>query len=146
MNHLFRFLLMMALRICSTAAPSPSVSAWRAAPAARVRAVRLGTAFVLVTWIATNKVWSPQYALYAFAAGALVAAPRWLFAALAAISVVDYHLAFEVRAERGITWFFDRWYYAEEIVRSAVYAAFLAWPALRMRETPRGTTQEEIAA
>lgn len=123
--------------LLGAAALGAAWSAWRAAPGARVRAVRLGTAFVLVAWIATNKVWSPQYALYAFAAGALVAAPRWLFAALVVISVVDYHLAFEVRAERGITWFFDRWYYGEEILRSAVYAAFLAWLGLRLVGTAR---------
>jgi hypothetical protein len=100
--------------------------------------VRLGTALVLVTWVATNKVWSPQYALYAFAAAALVSPPAWMFWALAAVSVVDYHLAFEVRAERGIFWFFDGWYYAEEVVRTAVYAALAAWMVVRLRGTRRG--------
>jgi hypothetical protein len=102
-------------------------------PAPRGReAVRLGTALILVAWVATNKVWSPQYALYAFAAGAVVAAPAWLFAALSVVSVLDYHLAFEVRAERGIFWFFDGWYFAEEVVRTAVYAAFIGWILRRM--------------
>ena len=99
-----------------------------------------------MTWVATNKVWSPQYALYAFAAGALVAAPRGLFAALVAISVVDYHLAFEVRAERNLFWFFDGWYYAEEVVRTAVYAAFLAWIVLRLRETGAGAERRKEEA
>jgi len=112
-----------------------AAGAWRAAPAARVRAVRLGTALVLVVWVATNKVWSPQYALYAFAAGALVAPPAWLFLALAAISVVDYHLAFEVRSGRAVFWFFDRTYLAEEVVRTAVYAALAAWVLVRLRRT-----------
>lgn len=97
------------------------------AQAAQARAVRLGTALVLVVWIATNKVWSPQYALYAFTAGALAAAPAWLFVVLSVVSVVDYHVAFEVRAERGIVWFFDGWYYGEEVARSLVYAALAAW-------------------
>jgi Glycosyltransferase family 87 len=114
------------------------VAAWRAAPEARWRAVRIGTALVLVTWVGVNKVWSPQYALYAFAAGALAAGPRWAFLSLAAVSVVDYHLAFEVRAERGIFWFHDRWYDGEELVRAAIYAAFAAWLALRLRETRAG--------
>ncbi len=116
--------------------------AWRAAPQQRARAVRLGTALVLVTWVATNKVWSPQYALYAFAAGALVAAPRWLFVALVAISVVDYHLAFEVRSGRNLLWFFDGWYYAEEGVRTGVYAAFAAWTAIELAATGRGEAME----
>ena len=119
------------------AAVAAAVGARRAAPASRARSVRLGTALVLVAWVATNKVWSPQYALYAFAAGALVAGPRWLFLALAAVSVVDHHLAFEVRAGRGIVWFFDAWYTAEEVLRSAVYAAFAAWLAVELRATGR---------
>ena len=109
----------------SGSAPEPAPEP--EAKAAQARAVRLGTAFVLVAWIATNKVWSPQYALYAFTAGALVAAPGWLFVALSIASAVDYHLAFEVRAERGVLWFFDGWYYGEEVARSLVYAALAAW-------------------
>jgi hypothetical protein len=128
----------LAASILLAAAAAAALSAWRAAPVARSRAVRLGTALVLVAWVASNKVWSPQYALYAFAAGALVAGPRWLFVALAAISVVDYHLAFEVRAERDIFWFFDGWYYAEELLRTAVYAAFAAWLLVELRATRAG--------
>jgi uncharacterized membrane protein len=119
---------------------------WRSRTADRARAVRLGTALVLVTWVATNKVWSPQYALWAFAAGALAAAPRWIFLALAAVSVVDYHLAFEVRDERGIFWFFDGWYYAEEVARAAVYAALAAWIAVALRATGAGGGGREVAA
>ena len=128
-------------------AASVAAAAWaaRAAPGSRARAVRLGTALVLVAWVATNKVWSPQYALYAFAAGALVAGPRWLFLALAAVSIVDYHLAFEVRAERGIFWFFDAWYYAEEVVRTAVYAAFAAWLVVELRATAPAPAREPVA-
>ncbi len=120
------------------AAFAAAAAAHRAAPASRARAVRLGTALVLVVWVATNKVWSPQYALYAFAAGALVAGPRWLFLSLVVVSVVDYHLAFEVRAGRNLFWFFDGWYYAEELLRTAVYAAFVAWIAVELAATGRG--------
>jgi hypothetical protein len=138
----------LAGAVLLAAAATAALLAWRAAPASRSRAVRLGTALVLVAWIASNKVWSPQYALYAFAMGALVAGPRWLFAALAIVSVVDYHLAFEVRAERGILWFFDGWYYAEELLRTAVYAAFAAWLLVALRATGdrRGTAAEREAA
>jgi hypothetical protein len=122
----------------AVAALAAAAMAYRAAPSTRARAVRLGTALVLVVWVATNKVWSPQYALYAFAAGALVAGPRWLFLALAAVSVVDYHLAFEVRAGRGIFWFFDGWYFAEEVLRTAVYVAFVAWIVVELAAAGRG--------
>jgi len=128
------------------AALAAAAGAWRAAPASRARAVRIGTALVLVAWVATNKVWSPQYALNAFAAGALVAGPRWLFVALAAVSVVDYHLAFEVRAGRSLFWFFDGWYYAEEVIRTAAYAAFAAWLGVELRATGRAGGEREAAA
>ena len=50
-----------------------------------------------MTWIAVNKVWSPQYFLYAFAAAALAAAPFRLFWPMTALAILDYHLAFESR-------------------------------------------------
>jgi hypothetical protein len=133
--------------IVLAAAVAAAAMAYRSTSSSRARAVRLGTALVLVAWVATNKVWSPQYALYAFAAGALVAAPPWLFVALAAVSVVDHHLAFEVRSGRGIFWFFDVWYYAEELLRTAVYAAFAAWLVVQLRATGRagGGAAREVA-
>jgi hypothetical protein len=91
------------------------------------RAVRLGTAFVIVIWIATNKVWSPQYALWAAAAGALAAAPAWAFVTQAVLAVVDYHVAFETRASRGLVHYFDAVYTAEEVVRAVGYAALAGW-------------------
>ena len=104
-----------------------AAAAFRACEEERDRAVRLGTALVLVAWIATNKVYSPQYALYAFAAAALVSAPAWMFLLLSAVAAVDYHLAFEVRSGRGLLVFFDRTYYAEEVVRTLAYAALCAF-------------------
>jgi len=117
----------LAFGLLAAAAAAAAVAAWRAPEAVRPRAVSLGTALVLVVWIATNKVWSPQYALYAFTAGALVSAPAWLFAVLSVVSAVDYHLAFEVRTDRGLFRFFDGWYYGEEVVRSIVYGLLAAW-------------------
>jgi hypothetical protein len=136
----------IGMAVLAGASAAAAAFAWRAAPGSRARAVRLGTALVLVAWVATNKVWSPQYALYAFAAGALVAAPRWLFVALAAVSIVDYHLAFEVRAERGIFWFFDPWYYGEEVLRSAVYGALATWIVVALRATGPSSRAGEAAA
>jgi uncharacterized membrane protein len=93
------------------------------------RAVRLGTALVLVTWIASNKVWSPQYALYGFLAGALAAAPGWLFGLLTAASVADFHLEFELRARRWDPWFLETLVRPSEVARTALWlllAAFVA--------------------
>jgi uncharacterized membrane protein len=104
-------------------------SAWCAHRAAALGpgAVRLGTAFVLVVWIATSKVWSPQYALWACAAGALAAAPRWLLAVHAVLAPLDYHVAFEARASRGLVRPLDAIYSAEEVLRFVGYALLAAW-------------------
>ncbi len=91
--------------------------------------MRLGAALILVVWIGTNKVWSPQYALWACAAGALAAAPAWLFAVHALIAPLDYHVAFEARASRGLVHDLDRLYLAEEVLRAAGYLLLAAWIA-----------------
>ncbi len=110
------------------------------------RNVRLGTALVLVTWIATNKVWSPQYALYGFAAAALVSAPAWMFFVLSAVAVVDYHLAFEVRSGRTFFSFFDATYYAEEWIRTAAWALLLAWIGRELWRAARSRRAEAARA
>jgi Glycosyltransferase family 87 len=123
------------LSILALAALLAAAAAYRAREEERDRAVRLGTALVLVVWIATNKIYSPQYALYAFAAGALASAPAWTFFVLSAVAAVDYHLAFEVRSSRGLFVFFDRTYYAEEAVRTLAYAVLCAILAAAMVRT-----------
>jgi len=122
-------------------------SAWGAARVARRGgdaggAVRLGTALALAVWIATNKIWSPQYALYGFLAGALAAAPAPLFALLSAASAIDFHLAFEVRARRWEEAFRDHLWHPSNVVRSLLWLALAAW-ILRallalVRSDPRG--------
>ncbi|HET7825954.1 MAG TPA: hypothetical protein VFK90_11505, partial [Anaeromyxobacter sp.] len=93
------------------------------------RAVRLATGLVLVTWIATNKVFSPQYALYGFLAGALASAPLWLFLALTAVSAADYHLAFELRARSWDPWFKDALVEPGHVARTLLWLALAAWIA-----------------
>jgi hypothetical protein len=123
-----RFLGLASGALLAAAVAWASVACARAAAAERgPRALRLATAFILVAWIATNKVWSPQYALWACAAGALAAAPRWLFAVHAAVALLDYHVAFEARASRGLVHYFDAVYTAEEVLRFAAYAVLAAW-------------------
>ena len=91
------------------------------------RTVRLGAALVLVTWIALNKVWSPQYALYGFLAGALAAGPGWLFAALSAMAAADFHLEFELRARRWDPWFMETLVRPSEVGRTALWLVLAAW-------------------
>jgi hypothetical protein len=90
-------------------------------------AVRLSVAFSLVVWIATNKVWSPQYALYGFLAGALAGAPLKAFLALSALSVADYHLAFEVRALNWEPLFRDWVWEPENLLRTVTWLLFALW-------------------
>lgn len=91
------------------------------------RAVRLGAALALVAWIATNKVWSPQYALYGFLAGALAAAPLRLFLVLSASSLWDFYAAFEVRALRWAPGFRDRVFHPTGIIRTVLWLVLAAW-------------------
>jgi hypothetical protein len=107
------------------------------------RAARLGTALVLVVWIALNKVWSPQYALYGFLAGALAAGPAWLFAALSAVSVADFHLEFEVRARQWDPWFLERLVKPSELVRTALWLLLAAWIARALWRTADQASGEE---
>ncbi|HYD41781.1 MAG TPA: glycosyltransferase 87 family protein [Anaeromyxobacter sp.] len=127
---------------------------WAAYAAARRgdptgRAVRLGAALALVVWIATNKVWSPQYALYGFLAGALVAAPWPFFGLLSAASLFDHWAAFEARGRwdgvlrRWDPWFTDHVFHPQAIVRTVLWLALAAWIA---RELWRAARAPPVAA
>jgi Glycosyltransferase family 87 len=126
-------------------AASAAFAAWGAGRARTGRALRLGAGLVLVTWVATNKVYSPQYALYAVVAGALVSAPAWLGVLVSAIAVVDYHVAFETRASRGLLHYFDAVYSVEEALRTGVFALLAGWLARelwRERRAPAGAADQ----
>jgi len=102
------------------------------------RAVRLGAALALVVWIATNKVWSPQYALYGFLAAALVTAPWWLFAPLTAVSFLDYWSEFELRARR---WERSFLLYVDDpasVLRTLLWLVLAAWLARELWRLARG--------
>lgn len=102
------------------------------------RAARLATALTLVVWIATNKIWSPQYALYGFLAGALAAAPLRLFLVLSAVSALDFHLAFEVRARRWDPAFRDGVWHPVNVLRAVLWLVLAAWIARELWRATRG--------
>jgi hypothetical protein len=123
---------------------------WAAARASRGlgdpgRAVRLGAALALTTWIATNKIWSPQYALYGFLAGALAAAPWRLFAVLSLVSVVDFHVAFEVRARRWDPDFRDGVFHPLGLVRTALWLVLAAWITRELWRAARAPAERDAA-
>jgi hypothetical protein len=124
--------LLEALSLGPVAAAS-AWAAWAAARAARrrdpARAVRLGAALTLLVWIATNKVWSPQYALYGFLAAALAAAPAGAFAPLSLLALADFHVAFEVRARSWDPFFRDTFFHPLGLLRTAAWLALAAWTA-----------------
>ncbi len=141
------FLNAVTLGLLATAVAFSAWAAYQAAAgdgSARTRGVRLGTALIIVTWIATSKVWSPQYALWAFAAGALAAAPGWLFAVHAVLAPLDYHVAFETRASRGLIHYFDAVYTAEELLRFAGYLLLAAWIGRELWRTTRGAAAVSV--
>ncbi len=139
------FLNASTAALLAAAAAFAGWAAFRAGPATSLRAVRLGTAFVILAWIGTSKVWSPQYALWAFAAGALAAAPGWLFALHAVLAPLDYHIAFETRASRGLIHYFDALYTAEEVVRFAGYVLLAAWIGRQLWRAAQGAAAEDRA-
>jgi hypothetical protein len=123
---------------------------WAAARASRGlgdpgRAVRLGAALALTTWIATNKIWSPQYALYGFLAGALAAAPWRLFAVLSLVSLVDFHVAFEVRARRWAPDFRDGVFHPLGLVRTALWLGLAAWITRELWRAARAPAERDAA-
>jgi hypothetical protein len=126
---------LLSLGPVAAAALLAAALAWRVArrdPAAAALAARLGAALVLVTWIAVNKVWSPQYALYGFLAGALAAGPGWLFGLLTAGAVADFHLEFELRARRWEPWFLETLVKPSEVVRAGLWLLLALWIGRRL--------------
>jgi hypothetical protein len=127
------------LLLASAAGSVAAFVAARRGDAARV--VRLAAALALLVWIATNKIWSPQYALYGFLAGALAAAPLPAFLALSAVSAADFHVAFEVRARRWEPWFRDTLFHPLGIVRSILWLVLAAWIARELWREVRAATR-----
>ncbi len=70
---------------------------WRLPAERHGRGVALGTAAVVIVWMAVNKIWNPQYVLWVFAAAALADLPAGFGIALGAFSVYDWWFEFHLR-------------------------------------------------
>jgi hypothetical protein len=67
-----------------------------------------------------------------------VAAPGWLFVALSAISVADYHLEFEVRARDWTPWFVETLVKPSELLRTGLWLVLAAWIGAALWREQRG--------
>jgi hypothetical protein len=126
-----------ALATSRTAAPAKAREGGTAVARDGARAARLAAALTLVVWIATNKIWSPQYALYGFFAGAIAGGPLPLFVVLSAVSVLDFHLAFEVRARGFDAAFRDGIWQPANAVRAVLWLTLAGWIARELWRTAR---------
>ena len=135
-----------AARAGEEASPRSPFASRSGAGGGGARAARLATALSLVVWIATNKIWSPQYALYGFLAGAIAAAPPALFLVLSAVSVLDFHLAFEVRARSWEPAFRDGVWHPMNVVRALLWLVLAAWIGRELWRAARGQSPRPPAS
>ncbi len=91
-------------------------------------AARLGTALVIAVWMTFNKVGSPQYSLWLFAAAAMVGAPWSIFAALVAVAMFDFSLELWLMPRHALAL---RPLVGAMVVLRTAAAAALAWWCLR---------------
>ena len=80
---------------------------WRLPVEHQARGVALGTALVVIVWMAVNKIWNPQYVLWVFAAGAFASLPAAFGVALGAFSIYDWWFEFHLRLPSRPTAFAD---------------------------------------
>ncbi len=105
---------------------------WRTDPSRHGRAVALATAMALLTWMAVNKVWNPQYILWVFAAGAVASMPARFGVTLGALSVYDWWYEFGVRRPDHVGSLTDLGY-VDVVARVAVLAWMVAWTVSQLR-------------
>jgi hypothetical protein len=109
-----------------------SWAVWRLPAEHQARGVALGTAIALIAWMAVNKVWNPQYVLWAFAAGAIVSAPARFGVALGAVTIWDYWFEFVLRVPDHANPY--SWVgYTSVVARTVVFALMVGWCALELR-------------
>ncbi len=105
---------------------------WHLPADCQARGVALATAFVVIVWMAVNKIWNPQYVLWVFAAGALTAMPAWFGVALGAFSFYDWWFEFSLRlptrplAYQGVG-------QSAIVIRVVLFAAMAWWAARELR-------------
>jgi len=109
---------------------------WRTDPSHHGRAVALATATALLTWMAVNKVWNPQYILWVFAAGALAAMPARFGVTLGALSIVDWWFEFGLRRPDHVGSLIGLGYLTV-VFRLAVLAWMAAWTIGQLRSLDR---------
>ena len=109
---------------------------WRTDPSHHGRAVALATAIALLTWMAVNKVWNPQYILWVFAAGALAAMPARFGVTLGALSIVDWWFEFGLRRPDHVGSLIGLGYLTV-VARLAVLAWMAAWAIGQLRSLDR---------
>ncbi len=109
---------------------------WRIPEPDQARAVALGSALLIIVWMAVNKVWNPQYVLWVFAAGALVSAPARFGLALGAISVYDSWFEFVLRRPDHAD-MFTRVGYVSVVARSVLFVLMAAWLVGQLRRLQR---------
>jgi hypothetical protein len=110
---------------------------WRIREADQARAVALASAMVIIVWMAVNKIWNPQYALWVFAAGALACLPARFGVALGGIAVLDYGFEFVLRRPdqpNAFSWVG----YGLLAARSVLFVLMVAWVVGELRRLATG--------
>jgi hypothetical protein len=129
-NHLINTL---SLLVVMAALAYGAWMVWRAPAPDQARAMALATAMALIVWMAVNKVWNPQYVLWVFAAGALVAMPPRYGVILGVICVGDWVFEFVLRLpDRGDT--FAGVGYGASMARTVIFVVMIAWAVRQLRQ------------
>jgi len=96
-----------------------------------------GVAFVIAVWMTVNKVSSPQYSLWVFAAAALVSAPWRIWWALVLASMFDFVCELWLYSRHSLT--LSSVVLVMVVVRTAATAWFAWWCWRRLTATPPAT-------
>lgn len=91
-------------------------------------------ASLLLWWLMINKVFSPQYMLWAFLALALLCPPWSLWTGAVAVDVVGFYIGFmiqfslvHIESERLLGWEFRHLYDPLQLLRTVLFLLAIAW-------------------
>lgn len=117
---------------------------WRLPESAHPEAVALGAAVAVITWMAVNKIWNPQYVLWVVAVAACVSLPFRYGALLAVYSCVDWWFEFVLRTPTSTN--FWSWFgQVDTVARTVLFAAMAWWCVRRMQALHRGEEPAQSA-